>query len=356
MFLYASLFALMLLLVVVGLLLMPGFTPSIKPKSGAAAGRQLAVLEKVSIGGAEQWILVRTEDVQNPIILFLHGGPGTSQLTLMRRNTRDVEQHFTVVNWDQRGAGKSYAAIADTGKMNIEQFVDETIELTKYLLHRFGKEKIVLVGHSWGSAVGALAVQRAPELYHSYIGIGQISDMAQSERVSYEWTLAQAVAAGDKSAVQKLRSFGAPPYTEDWRIKFLYQRKILARYGGELHGSSNGALAVVLWNLLWSTEYTVLDRVNFFRGILGSLRLLFPELLTVNLFQQVPEMGVPVYFTLGRHDYEVPAILSERYFDALKAPRKELVWFEHSAHLPNTEEREKFNAFLVERVLPTISE
>ena len=163
-------------------------------------------LERIRIGGADQWVLERSEDVSNPILLYLHGGPGTSQLALNRRNMRELEQCFTVVNWDQRGAGKSYAAIRDAGAMNIDQFVEDTCELSQRLLQKFGQERLVLVGHSWGSAIGALAVARSPELYSCYVGIGQIANMAEGEALSYAWTLDQARRRHDRRAVRSLET------------------------------------------------------------------------------------------------------------------------------------------------------
>ena len=198
-----------------------------------------------------------------------------------------------------------------------------------------------------------LAVARRPDLFSAYVGIGQMSNMAASERISYEWTLGQAEKALDRSAAGKLAAIGPPPYTgRNWRAKFLTERRLLGKYGGEYHGSKSGALAVVLKNLVFSREYTLIDRINFFRGVFQSVDALYPELSRTNLFVQVPEVKVPVYFCLGRHDYEVPSILSAQYFEVLQAPRKQLVWFERSAHLPNTEEKDRFNAFMIETVLP----
>jgi hypothetical protein len=155
--------------------------------------------------------------------------------------------------------------------------------------------------------------------------------------------------------VAALLKIGHPPYTgDDWRKKFLTERRFLARYGGEYYGSRSGAFGVVLRHLLVSREYTLADRVNVFRGIFRSLALLFPELAKTDLFLEVPEVQVPVYFCLGRHDYEVPSVLAARYFDALRAPRKQLLWFEHSSHMPNTEERDAFNRVMVETVLPAL--
>ena len=311
---------------------------------------QADTLERIRIGGADQWVLERSEDLSNPIVLYLHGGPGTSQLTLNRRNTRELERYFTVVNWDQRGAGKSYAAIRDAGAMNIDQFVEDTRELTLHLLQKFGKERLVLVGHSWGSAIGALTVARSPELYSCYVGIGQIANMAEGEALSYQWVLDEARRRHHRRALRSLERIGPPPYTGDWRKKTMTERTYVARFGGEVRASRHGAMGMVLRSVLVSSEYTLRDRVNFFRGVLGSMRALWPQLLDVNLFEQVPEMRVPVFFMEGRHDWEVPSILSARYFEALRAPSKRLIWFEHSAHLPNVEERERFNQIMRDEV------
>jgi pimeloyl-ACP methyl ester carboxylesterase len=329
--------------------LLPAGTPRIRPRPGA---QPIARLETVRIGESDQWILVRSEDVGSPLVLFLHGGPGTSQLTWNRRNTRRLERYFTVVNWDQRGAGKSFAAIRDIDRMNIEQFVEDTRELTSRLLERFDKQRLVLVGHSWGSAVGALTVSRYPELYSAYVGIGQVVNIVDGERASYLWTLDQARRRGDRRAVAALEAMGLPPYEGDWQKKTVSQRRYLARYGGELYGSRNGAMGLVVGGLLLSREYTLVDRVNYFRGILGSMRLLWPDLLEVDLLTSVLRLDVPVFLVEGRHDHEAPAELAERYFSVLEAPSKELVWFERSAHLPNVEERARFDRLMVEQVLP----
>src|SRR5688572_31317917 len=160
------------------LFLIRGSTPSIDTRQHP---NSLGVLEEVPVNDTRQWVLIRSEDVANPVVLFVHGGPGTSQLTLMRKNTQPLERHFTIVNWDQRRAAKSFAAGRDDAGMKMEQFVDDIIVVSSYLAKRFDKKKIVLVGHSWGSAIGLLAASRRPDLFSAYIGIGQVSRMAESE-------------------------------------------------------------------------------------------------------------------------------------------------------------------------------
>ncbi len=357
MILFASVLVLLLALIVVTAALTPASTAPITDAEGRPLPGSIAALEEVTLGGVKQALLVRGQNVANPVLLYLHGGPGTSELGMVRAyNVPTLEKHFTVVVWDQRGAGKSFAALEPVAGMNIEQFISDTHELSLLLCRRFGQKKIYLVGHSWGSALGALTVQRHPELYHAYVGVGQVVNMQESERISYDWTLAQAQKAHDSRSLAKLEKIGAPPYTGDVRSKVVTQRSILGKYGGEVYGNPHGGLFVLLRCLLMASEYSWPDRVNVFRGIFASMRLLWPQILSINLMDQAPELKVPVYFLEGRHDYESPSVLAERYYEALEAPRKTLVWFERSAHFINTEEAEAFNLFFIDRLLPETSQ
>jgi pimeloyl-ACP methyl ester carboxylesterase len=178
--------------------LIPGSTAPIADAQGRPVPGSIAVLEKVTLGGVEQSLLIRGRNVANPVLLYLHGGPGTSELGMVRAyNIPALERHLTVVVWDQRGAGKSFAALEPVSGMNVEQLISDAHELTVLLCQRFDQKKIYLVGHSWGSALGALTVARYPGLYHAYVGIGQAVNIREGERISYEWTLAQAEKAHD---------------------------------------------------------------------------------------------------------------------------------------------------------------
>ncbi len=334
--------------IIIGILwLIPSFTFSIKDKQGHTVSGSIASLEQIILGGKKQWILIRGRDATKPIILFLHGGPGTSNMCLLRKYTTELEKNFVVVTWDQRGAGKSYEAIDSHSALTINQFVLDTGELAQLLCHRFNQKKLFLVGHSWGSVLGILSAQKYPDLYHAYIGIGQISTMQENEQISYDWTLAQAIKANDKQAVRTLTGIGRPPYVGNWQKKMITQRGLLGKYGGELYGNSSGAFPIIFSSLLFATEYTVLDKINFFRGIFRSIHLLWQELLTVDLKKQAPIFKIPIYFMLGKHDYEVPSVLAEQYFNLLYAPKKELIWFQKSAHMANIEENEKFDKLLI---------
>jgi pimeloyl-ACP methyl ester carboxylesterase len=349
-------FLILILVVIVIALLLPGYTSKITDAEGKTIPGSIASLEKIKLGGAEQWILLRSENIKNPVLLFLHGGPGTSEMSLVRKyNMAALEKHYTVVLWDQRGAGKSYPAIKNSSAMNIEQFISDTHELTLMLCQRFNKEKIYLAGHSWGSALGVLTVKQYPELYYAYIGIGQVVNMLEGERISYEWTLAQAIKAKDNKSIKKLAAMGAPPYSGNWQSKTITQRRILGKYGGEVYGNSKGGFPVTIKSLLRATEFSWIDRINFFRGILSTMRLMWPQIMKINLMEQAPELKVPVYFLEGRYDYEAPSVLAEQYYNLLKAPFKEIIWFENSAHFLNAEEADKFNETLIKKALATLT-
>lgn len=212
-------------LFVIILYLVPAYTPRVKDVNGESIGSSITSLEKIKLGGQDQWILIRGVDRTNPIILFLHGGPGTSNMGLLRRYSSELEKHFLLVSWDQRGAGKSFSAKNPESSMTIDQFILDTFELVNYLRERFNKNRIVLAGHSWGSVLGALTVLKYPQLFSAYIGIAQTVNIAENERISYEWTLEQAKKANDKSAVKLLNDIGYPPYSGNWQKKFMIQRR-----------------------------------------------------------------------------------------------------------------------------------
>lgn len=341
---------LVVVLLVLILYFIPGRTSKITDAQGNPLAGSIASLEKINLGDTEQWILIRGENTANPVLLFLHGGPGTSELGLVRKyNMPALEKYFTVVLWDQRGTGKSYASIKPESGMNLEQFISDAHELTLLLCKRFNKKQIGLAGHSWGSALGVLTVKKYPELFYAYIGIGQLVNMPENERISYEWTLEQTMKANDKKSVKKLKEMGTPPYSGDWRSNVITQRKILGKYGGEVHNNHNGGFFIAIRSL-FVREYRWKDRFNFFRGILGSMRLLWPQLYKIDLNEQASELYVPVFLLEGKHDFECPHQLAEQYYGNLKAPFKKLVWFDNSAHFVNAEESGKFNEFFISEI------
>lgn len=310
--------------------------------------RGISSLEKVEINGVKQWILIRGEDAANPVLLFLHGGPGSPEMTTQHRFGRRLEQDFVLVHWDQRGAGKSYHVSIPEQTMNVGQFIEDARVLTELLRARFGREKIYVVGHSWGSLLGVLTVQRHPELFHAYVGIGQVVDLVRNEEISYSYVLDQARERDNKLALLQLEMIGPPPYRGIMGLAI--QRQWLQRFGGAMHDP--GMMKKVYLAGMRAPEYTPVDQTRFIYGTYYSIRRMWDEVMTFNLIEQAPRLEVPVYFLHGRHDYNTPWELAEEYYRKLEAPRgKTMIWFENSAHSPNLEEPERFAEVMVNRVL-----
>lgn len=307
----------------------------------------------VQINGVDQGMFIKSRNIHNPVLLFVHGGPGMPEYWLTQRYPIGLEDHFTVAWWEQRGTGLSYHDIQPEG-MTAEQFVADTIEVTRYLLNRFGQEKIYLMGHSWGSYIGVQAAAQAPELYYAYIGIGQVSYQIQSEQLAYEYALAYHRQNGDQRIVRKLEA--APPTTsvplpaayEALRDEYMHTAGI---------GTTREMKSVITGIFLpsWQfREYTLTEKVNLWRGKVYSRSRdfgLWDTMQATDLTQQVAELSIPVYFFHGRYDYTCAYPLTRTFFDELQAPLKGFYTFEHSAHSPLFEEPEKALRILLEDVL-----
>lgn len=237
--------------------------------------------------------------------------------------------------------------------MTIEQFVSDGIVVVEFLKKTFKRDKIYLAGHSWGSLLGTLMISRYPESFYAYVGTGQVANMPEGEKVSYQFTLDMAKRSNNQKAVKELEGIGCS-------VNGVYksglsgtdiQRKWLMKFGGVVYGNSNPSDLIV--KILLAKEYSLLDRINFMKAMnMPSInKMVENEFLRINLFEQAPEVKVPIYFFLGRHDNQIPAVVAEKYFEFIKAPKKELIWFEESAHSPCFEEADKFNRLMVEKVL-----
>jgi Predicted hydrolases or acyltransferases (alpha/beta hydrolase superfamily) len=305
--------------------------------------------EKLILGGVEQWISLRSDNIHNPIILFLHGGPGMAQIAFSRKSQQKLEKEFLVVNWDQRGAGKSFQTSLKKEDMSVEHFILDAEELVEALLQRFHQKKLFLVGHSWGTIIGASLCTRRPDLFYAYVGIGQIVDMDKGEKLSYQFTLKEAYRRKNRKAIQELKKIGRPPYKKCGHINI--QRKWLGRFHGETYrGTITG---MVLRNItIW--DIGLCGLFQFIKGALFSLLLMEKQLSHVNLQKDIKEIKVPVFFCSGRRDYNVPFELVVKYMEKLRAPYKEMIWFEQSAHMPNFEEPDLFCEFCLSKLLGKI--
>jgi pimeloyl-ACP methyl ester carboxylesterase len=292
----------------------------------------IASLEQATLGGSKQWILIRGSDRNNPLLLFLHGGPGMPTMYIAHDFQRELERSFVVVQWDRRGAGKSYAAGTTSQRMSVSQEISDTLELIDQLRARFHQPKVYLVGFSYGTYLGILVAGRAPERLHAYVGIGQLACSDQENRTIQDtWIREQATRAHDREAIDELD--GKKP---------LDREKWLFKYGGEIHSAHNW------WPLLWSgfrsPEYTFQDVANVKRGVDFTAHNLRYDAINGSILENVGTLQVPVYFFSGRFDYTDPVPCTVRLFEKISAPVKRLVWFDRSAHFVFWEEPSRFAA------------
>jgi len=324
-------------------------TPPIVDAQGEPLPGSIAVLEQVEINGSQQWISIRGQDASKPVLLFLAGGPGGSQLATARYALGGLEEHFVVINWEQPGAGKSFDAV-DRATLTSERYIEDAHALVQYLRQRFGQDKVYVLGESWGSALGILLVQSYPELFHAFVGTGQMVAFLENDQMCYDFAVQWAQERGDTAKVAKLAGQGPPPYYGDgvaWKesaflmdtFDYMNQNPAIA---------DNGANT---FRDLAAPEYGLYDKVSWFRGVLETLGIVYPQLWEVDFRQQATELDVPVYFLLGRHDVNAPTVLAEQYFTLLDAPHKEIVWFEHSGHTPWVSESDRFVEAMVDTVL-----
>lgn len=320
-------------------------TPRILDEKGGVPENSIAELAELELNGRKQWISLRGWDKSKPVLLFLAGGPGGTQMAAVRYELAALEQHFVVVNWDQPGAGKSYYA-DKTEHINVDTYIQDGYALTEYLKERFSQEKIYLIGESWGSALGIFLIDQYPDSYHAFIGTGQMISFCETEEMDYAKALEIATLKKDFAIVKKLAANGVPPYygkDVTWKSA-VYLNYLSANMAGnpEIHNAGYNTLRDIA-----SSEYGILDKINYVRGIVNTFNHVYQQLYDIDLRRDYAKLNVPVYFFLGRHDINAPAVLVEEYLEILDAPQKEILWFEHSGHSPWINERKKF----VEEVL-----
>jgi len=311
-------------------------------------------LEKVRIGGIDQWVSIRGTDRRNPVLLLIHGGPGYVSIPMSWWFSRGWEEYFTVVQWDQRGAGKTHllthpATIAPT--LTRERMIADTEEMAAWVRRELGKDKIFVLGHSWGSFLGLQLAEHHPEWLYAYIGVGQLIDGPESERRGWRFAMDAARRAGNAEAVRELEAIA--PYAAPGRIipiKDIYvERKWVGYYGGVMayrrDNSADSALAQL------SPDYNDQEIRRIWDGNEFATAYLLPELVALDL-TMTNKLSVPLILFEGRHDRNVNSEVAATWFDTVKAPEKHLIWFERSAHMPMTEEPGKFLLSLVRCARP----
>ena len=306
----------------------------------------------MTLGGVRQWSLLRGRSADSPLLLKLHGGPGQAEMATVGLNGL-LEADFVVIEWDQRGSGKSAASVQPTAAMNMSRLVDDTIELTEHLTQRFGKRQLIIVGQSWGSILGLMVVRRRPDLYSAFASTELIANFAEGQHVAYRFLLAEAERRGTRKALAELSAIGGPPYAgADGNAKWKRCARWLGEFGAVWHSSEK--FYRVGW-MISSVEYSWPEKLRFNPAAKRSFDLLYADPLSVNLIETVPQVEVAVFFAEGLHDQLAPVEVAERYFSRLIAPTKEWVLFENSAHFPQWEEKEQFHKFVVNTLLPAVA-
>ena len=306
-----------------------------------------------TLGGARQYVSVRGADRGNPILVFVHGGPASVELPIAWSFQRPWEDYFTVVQWDQRGAGKSFAlndpaVIAAT--LTPGRYVDDTIALIELLRARYGKRKVFLLGHSWGSTVGLAVAARRPDLLYAYVGMGQLIDFRENEAASYQLVLAQARADHNARAIAELARIAPYPGGGPLDVaRTAVERTWSVHYGGLAAGRSDVDFYTHLGRL--SPEYGSKDREAWDDGSAFTMSHLWPTLATLSL-EGIRRLDVPVLLFLGRHDTTTPPAIAAAWLSRLSAPAKRIVWFANSAHLPMLEEPGRMLEALIANVRP----
>jgi pimeloyl-ACP methyl ester carboxylesterase len=307
---------------------------------------------RVALGGFPQKVHVRGSDASNPVLLFLHGGPGVpNRHSIMGRHS-DLCDAFTVATWDQRGTGGSYWGV-DAATLTLERLVEDARELVEYLCARYDQEKVFVCGGSWGTELGTLLAFRYPQHIAAYVGYGQVVNGEANERLSYEFSMNAAVAAGDDASVAALKRCG-PPVKGQYRggLKGLMaQRRVMTKYGGHSVKERGGLWATTVRPMLLSGEYSLGDVIGMARGYKLVLETMWPLITDYDFTTQCNRFEMPYYIFQGRQDNNTPAALVQGFYDAIIAPDKALVWFEHSAHGPLSEEPAKFKALLRQKLL-----
>lgn len=314
---------------------------------------QGSISEKVSvnINGLEQGMFIQSRDATNPVLLFLHGGPGMPEYILTKKYPTGLEDHFTVVWWEQRGSGLSYRADIPPETMTVDQMISDTLVLTNYLRERFGQKKVYLLGHSGGTFYGIQAAARSPGSFHAYIGVSQLSYQLRSEMLAYEYMLEQFKNMGNTRMVKQLEQ--APP-----TMTVPLPRSYLALRDKAMHtlgiGTTRDMRSVItsIFIPYWlSNDYTWREKINIWRGKSFSGRFLRDEMFATDLTEKVRELELPVYFFHGLYDHTVSYAGTRSYFDGLRAPVKGFYTFGNSAHSPMFEEPERMRKILLEDVL-----
>ena len=335
-------------LIVIILVNSPGKPSPFLDNDGKKVATSIAETVTVNINGLNQKMIIRGSDTTKPVLLYLHGGPGDPEFPFVHYFNPGIEDIFVVCYWEQRGAGLSFSKDIPPETMNLSQFVDDAGKVSEYLIHKFNRQKIFLLGHSWGTMLGSFTVNKYPDYYYAFISVGQVGNQEHSEKISYDFVLSRSRELKDQNAIRALEKIGPPPYSDPREAlnKMMVERKYVIRYGGAIKKGNFYRSAIK--PLIFCREYSLNDKFNYLKGMKFTKRYLWDTIMKTNLFKSIPSQKIPIYILQGTSDYETTYSISKEYFDSLQAPVKKFYSFENSAHSPIFEESEKFNTILNE--------
>lgn len=343
--------AVILIGVVALALLSPGRPAPLRDADGSVIPGSLSERVTIQVGGIPQSMFIQSADPTNPVLLFLHGGPGMVEFFMEKDYPTGLERHFTMVWWEQRGAGMSFSSAIPPESMTLEQMIADTIEVTDYLRARFGKEKILLLGHSWGAYLGIQVAAAAPDRFLAYVGMAQIAHQLRSEVLARDHLIAAYRTQGDDAMVRRLEAAPvsmAAGTSDAWmRLRDRAMHEMGVGHMHEMHSVITG-IFLPMWRV---PAYTLAEKINIWRGKLWSRPFFWEDLLRDDLSARLTEFDLPIYFLTGRHDYTANAELSRAYFEEIDAPVKGFYLFDDSAHSPLFEEPERATEILLQDVL-----
>ncbi|MDH6460433.1 pimeloyl-ACP methyl ester carboxylesterase [Micromonospora sp. A200] len=299
------------------------------PARTAPIAGGVAELTTVRSGDRELGLMLRGADAGAPVLLFLPGAPGSSEIGAVRRHLAGLERHFVVATLDRRGAAKSWAAFAPSSTFTLDSEVADAVAVVDHLRQRFRQDKVYLMAHSGGSLVGVTAVQRHPELFRAYVGVGQAVDLRAADRSQYADTIAWARRTGRSDLARQLTDLGPPPYADMYTYEPLLANETGA-FDHDRTGTSEGRDGAV--TNLDVPEYTLLEKAHVLGGTLDGWDVLYPRLQDLDLRREVRQLQVPVYLVDGVHEVPGRLVLARQWYAQLQAPRKEHVVLDGAGH------------------------
>lgn len=333
----------------------PASTPPVMGRDGRPAPGGIVELATVRLGGADQTVMIRAADSDKPVLLYLSGGPGQSDLAYARVLLEPLTTDFVVAVWDQRGSGRSYAALDPTSSLTLDQAVADTVELSEYLRDRFSEQKIYVLGESWGTTLGVLAVQERPDLFHAYIGSGQMVSQRQTDRIIWRDLLAYADRTGNGDLYDQVLTLGEPPYRDTpWANSVVmgYYPLLETPYAPPAAYVARGEASGVGPYGVLASEYALIDKVNVIRGLVDMFSLMYPQLQAIDFRTDVTALQVPVYVLDGAHELRARRDLALEWFEGLTAPHKEMITYADAGHSVVFEEADAFQRLMTDQILP----